>query len=306
MKTTDQKMILVTRKTRLEELMARYHSLEQVRFYLERLGADFDDYLHEHQTFIQAKSQVMALLAQYPRRQFIDRTFLKNYLFGSDEIVIVLGQDGLLANTMKYLNGQPLIGINPDPKRYDGILLPFDVASLDSLLKDVMLKRTNTKTITMAQVELSDQQTLYAVNDFYIGSKSHMSARYTVSLGQYQETQSSSGIIVSTGLGSTAWMKSIIMGAQTICSGKATTYQPLAWDTNHLLFAVREPFLSKSSKASLVFGQIEQKNPMHIRSNMAENGVIFSDGIEEDYLQFNAGSVAKIAVSQRYGQLIWS
>lgn len=31
------------------------------------------------------------------------------------DIVVVIGQDGLVANTLKYLDGQPVIAINPDP-----------------------------------------------------------------------------------------------------------------------------------------------------------------------------------------------
>ncbi len=302
----DRKMILVTRKTRLEELMIRYHSEEQVRFYLEHLGADFEDYLQEHQTFMMAKKQVQNILSEYLRRQFLERTFVKNYLFGPDDVVIVLGSDGLVANTMKYLNGQALIGVNPDPKRYDGVLLPFDVPSLAMVIKEVVLNRRTAKTITMAQVTLSDQQTLYAVNDFFIGAKTHISARYTITLEGAHETQSSSGIIVSTGLGSGAWMKSVVTGAQAITQTTADTYQALPWHTNHLLFAVREPFISCNSQASLVFGKIKQAQQMIIRSNMPENGVIFSDGIEEDFLPFNAGAEAKISIAQRNGQLIWS
>ena len=49
---------------------------------------------------------------------------LPNFLFGPADIVVALGQDGVVANTLKYLNGQPLIGVNPDAKRYDGELLP--------------------------------------------------------------------------------------------------------------------------------------------------------------------------------------
>ena len=35
-----------------------------------------------------------------------------------EDIVVVVGQDGLVANTLKYLQGQPVIAVNPD--RSDG------------------------------------------------------------------------------------------------------------------------------------------------------------------------------------------
>lgn len=112
---TDRKVVLVTRKTRLDELVARYHSIAQARFYLEHLGADFADYLREHETYLKAKESALAVIARFQRRQVTDRHFLPNFLFGPDDIMIALGQDGLVANTMKYLDGQPLVGVNPIP-----------------------------------------------------------------------------------------------------------------------------------------------------------------------------------------------
>ena len=299
----DRKVVLVTRKTRLEELLARYHSLAQARFYLEHLGADISDYQREHDTYLAAREQVAAVLSRYLRRQVVDRQFLPNFLFGPDDIVVALGQDGLVANTMKYLNGQPLLGVNPDPARYDGVLLPFQAGDLARVLAEAMQDRRPARPVTMARAELSDQQVLYAVNDFFIGPRSHTSARYEVRLGTQCEVQSSSGVIVSTGLGSTAWIKSIVTGARAIAQADAP-YQPLPWDTDRLVFAVREPFPSRATDATLVYGDIPRGQQIVLRSLMPESGVIFSDGIEADFLQFNAGTEARIGVAERSGQLV--
>jgi hypothetical protein len=37
---------------------------------------------------------------------------------------------------------------------------------------------------------------------------------------------------------------------------------------------------------------------------MPERGVIFSDGIEADFLEFNSGSKATISVAERQGRLV--
>jgi hypothetical protein len=37
---------------------------------------------------------------------------------------------------------------------------------------------------------------------------------------------------------------------------------------------------------------------------MAENGVIFSDGIEKDFLEFNSGTKATIGVAEKHGALV--
>ena len=72
-------------------------------------------------------------LARHGRVHVVDRGFLTNYVFGARDVVVALGQDGLVANVLKYLDGQPVIGVNPDPARWDGVLLPFAVGDLDRL-----------------------------------------------------------------------------------------------------------------------------------------------------------------------------
>lgn len=306
---SDRKVVLVTRHTRIEELIARFHTLEQARFYVEHLGADFSDYLAEHEKYLAARRTVESALTSCARVQFLDRGFLPSYLFAPDDVVVALGQDGVVANTLKYLDGQPLIGVNPDRRRYDGVLLPFEAVDVVKILPQVLENRRSVKNVTMAKAALSDGQCLYAVNDLFIGPKSHTSARYQLKVGPRCEVQSSSGIIVSTGLGSTAWMKSIVTGSLAVSQGlggvrPAHLPRPMPWDAPYLRFAVREPFPSVATQASLVFGTTDPKVPMKVLSLMPENGVIFSDGIESDFLTFNSGIEATVSVSERVGRLI--
>jgi len=307
--TLDRKVILVTRKTRLEELVNRHLTLAQAKFYVEHLGADFGDYEAEQSTYLAARRTTLEALERHCLVQAIDRTFLPSFLFGPDDVVVALGQDGLVANAMKYLNGQPLIGVNPDPRRFDGVLLPFTPGDVTSILPEVIARRRAVKSVTMAQAALSDGQQLYAVNDMFVGPKSHTSARYEIALKEQRETQSSSGIIISTGLGSTAWMRSVLTGAAMIVQAQSKKPEPEAfkavpWDAPFLRFAVREPFPSVATQAHLVYGQADKRSPLLVRSLMAENGVIFSDGVESDFLEFTSGVTATISVADRVGQLV--
>jgi NAD kinase len=305
----DRKVVLVTRRTRLEELIARYHTEAQARFYVEHLGADFRDYELEHRTYQQAREVVTTAIESRARLQVMDRSLVPNYLFAPDDIVIALGQDGLVANTLKYLQGQPLVGVNPDPHRYDGILLPFEARDIAPILDDLLLRGRSLKTVSLAKAALSDGQTRYAVNDLFIGPKSHTSARYEIRLGEKSEMHSSSGVIVSTGLGSTGWLRSIITGSTGITATLTAHSQPvppiqMPWDARYLQFAVREPFPSVSSQVTLVFGTTDAKHPLVLRSMMPENGVIFSDGMEADFLNFTSGVTASISIAERVGLLV--
>lgn len=332
----ERKIVLIRRKTRLEELIARYNTVSQAQFHIEHMGADFSDYRREDDTYREALLLASRLLETLGRVQVVDRTFVPNFLFGPEDIVVALGQDGLVANTLKYLDGQPLIGVNPDPLRWDGQLLPFAVKDLALVTRDVLHGRRAVKPITLAQASLNDGQILYGVNDLFIGRSTHVSARYALEWEGRSEVQSSSGIIVSTGLGATGWLRSVLAGAQGVMEGlnpapglspevprTQNRRNPLATgsstrnenaqaslpadftrDARALWYSVREPFPSRTTGVSLVFGRINENRPLTVVSHMPEGGVIFSDGMEADFLQFTSGLTVTIGVAERVGQLV--
>jgi NAD kinase len=307
---TERKLVLIIRETRLDELIFRFNTLDQARFYVEHLGADFSDYLVEDQNYKSSIGKVEKTLRKFGRLHVLHRKYLPNYIFGNDDVIIVLGQDGLLANTLKYLQEHPVIGINPDPERWGGELLPFKVKDLGGILPDILADKRDSASITLAKATLDNGQSMYAVNDLFIGAKTHVSAKYMISIHGTSEYQSSSGVIVSTGLGSTGWLKSIIAGASGIASAvfdqkfDLTKQSRMPWNAKHLYFSVREPFPSKKTSATIVYGQITPSNSLTLLSQMSGNGVIFSDGIENDFLEFNSGMTATVSVAEKSGRVI--
>jgi hypothetical protein len=252
----------------------------------------------------------LSALQAFGRVQVLDRDLVPNYLFGKQDIVVALGRDGLVANVLKYLlEGQPLIGVNPDPKRWDGQLLPFFPEDLSKIFPEVLRQSRNVQSVTLAQATLNDGQVLRAVNDLFVGRQTHASARYEISQGCARESQSSSGVIVSTGLGATGWLKSVLAGAAGIarfCGVSQPVGLTHSFDRSapELYYTVREPYPSASTGADMVFGRITARSPLQIVSNMPENGVIFSDGIEQDFLQFNSGSMVTIGIADQKGYLV--
>ena len=324
---TDNKIVLVTRPTRLAELVVRFNTVSQARFYVEHQGADFGDYLREDETYHHALVATQSAISDIGLLQTVDREFLPNFVFARKDIIVTLGQDGLVANTLKYLDGQPVVGVNPDPERWDGRLLPFKVADLAKLLPEVLSRKRSTRSVTMARATLNNGQTLHGVNDLFIGPKSHCSARYVIRNGGESEAQSSSGVIVSTGMGSTGWLKSLLTGATAIAqTAERTLNRParedlfespshkvkrraeikteFAWDADYLFYTVREPFPTRTTGASMVFGRVTPDEPLLLESQMPEHGVIFSDGIENDFLEFNSGTQATIDIAERKGVLV--
>ncbi len=303
--TTKNRFILVTRKTRLQELVERFNTWPQAKFYLEHNQVDAEDYLAEHDLYTRRLVEAESILRNKGLFQRLERSFLPNYTFNTKDIVVVIGQDGLVANTLKYLDGQPVIAINPDPNRWDGKLLSFEIGDLESAVDRTETRKAALRSITFAEATTNDGQRMRAVNDIFIGPRSHTSARYSLTLGSETENQSSSGIIVSTGFGSTGWLQSILAGALGVTGGKSHVLQQgFTWDEKRLQFTVREPFPTQTTSTKLVFGSITEKTRMRLESFMPENGVIFSDGIELDYLPFNSGCVVSIGISKTRGMLV--
>lgn len=303
------KVVIIKKKTRLEELVARFNTVDQAEFYVEHMGADFRDYRDEHDNYYKALEAVRNDAKLFARVQEIDNEYIPNMIFGEKDIVITLGQDGLVVNAMKYLNGQPLIGVNSDPLRWNGDLSVFHPDEMRDVIPAVIGNTYRSTDITMAKACTKDGQELYAVNDFFVGVEDHTSARYKISFGEKTENQSSSGIIISTPLGFGGWHKSVLAQfrgmARAFGLGEIKE-KPVGWYEQELIYQVREPFQSVSTRADLVYGSIAGGEKLKVVSNMPEKGIVFSDGVPEDSIEFRSGMEVTIEVADRKGKLVRS
>jgi hypothetical protein len=333
---------IVTRQSRLAGLKARWGTAKQAEFRLqqaaaherelrfkrkERSGvtisksdiqnaevaaealAETDEYEQEHQIYHAALERLIDEVGQNFRVEVIDRTLLSTFDFARCEMVVVIGQDGLVANTAKYALGLPIIGVNPDPARYDGILLPYQAADARRIVRAVHRNQAKYSEVTLAQVDSNDGQSMLAFNDFFVGCASHVSARYTLENNGMSEAQSSSGVLISTGAGSTGWFSSLCnMTAAFSRFAGAGDVSPirLSREERRIVWAVREPFASNHSGISQVAGFLNEGEELVIGSQMPTHGVIFSDGIESDFIEFNSGTIARFSVSDKTAKLVVS
>jgi hypothetical protein len=104
---TERKIVLIRRQTRLDELLRRFNSVAQARFNIERLGADFSDYETEQQEYKMSVAGAHEILSGLGRVHQMDRSYLPNFLFGPEDIVVAVGQDGMVANTHKTFRATP-------------------------------------------------------------------------------------------------------------------------------------------------------------------------------------------------------
>lgn len=285
------RVVLVTRQTELSALLARHGTRGQVDFYLSARGQTLDAVEARHTLQETAIATAKTTIPADWTFAQVEREDLNRFLFFPNDIIVALGQDGLVANLAKYLADQPVIGVAPDPGIGEGVLTPHRLTALQDLLRRTAAGDIDADLRTMVAADLAGGDSLIAMNELFIGHRSHQSARYDINFGGETEFQSSSGIIVSTGTGLTGWARSI-MAATGIAHSFGPTDPAAA-------FFTREPWPSRTSGATLRSGEITQGQTLSVTSRQNEGGVIFADGIEPDFLAFDWGATATIHVAEQ-------
>ncbi len=300
------RIVIVTKPSRLEELVRQHLTEGTAQFVLESRGQSIESYKEEDAVYRATLAQVRRQIPNDLPVTSVTREDLPNFLFRDKDLIVVCGPDGLFANLAKYVGNQPILTVNPDPKNIAGVLMLFPPQAVGDMIAKVQDGKHQCERLPFAKASIDDDRVIWGINDIFIGRKDHVSARYEISFGHQKEPQSSSGIIVSTGVGSTGWMRSVAtMVSGLTREGMANKLSVLPDATsNELVFVVREPFPSPNTGTSIVTGRVIPGQPLVVSSAMPEGGVVFSDGVVEKAAEWNAGSKVTVSVGDRYVQRI--
>lgn len=284
--------VIVTRPTEYELLLQRHATPQQAAFFLASRGQQLDPVRARHEAFQADLQGVLAAVPRAWRRTRVQREDLDRFLFEPGDLVVVLGQDGLVPNVAKYLDGQPVIGCNPDSGRNEGVLVPHPPEAAGDLLRTAAAGRGRYEDRAMVSARCDNGQELVALNEIFVGHRTHQSARYEIAYGKASERQSSSGLIVATGTGASGWARSIALERHTGLKMPAPAERKL-------VFFVREAWPSVATGTTVVEGLLGAGDALTITSRMDEEGSIFGDGIEADRLPFGWGCRVELRVAQR-------
>jgi hypothetical protein len=297
MSTLAPRVVVISRITELAELQARHGTRSAAAFFLRQRGQDLDEAIARDAAAGAAIATVSGAIPVDWRRGHVERADLPRFLFAPDDIVVVVGPDGLVANVAKYVDGQPVIGIDPEPGRNPGVLVRHTPSSTGALLAAVRVDKCDYELRTMVSARLDDGQELLGLNDAYVGHATHQSSRYLIGTPDgRRERHSSSGVVVGTGTGSTGWCASIAhdrAGAPPLPGARAET---LAW-------FVREAWPSPATGASITSGTLAGDDRLELVAQ-AEGLVAFADGLESDRLTLAYGQRITLGVAGRRLRLV--
>jgi NAD kinase len=284
--------VLVHRRTEYQELIDRHGTRGQAEFFLRTRGRDIQEVERRHRLTEAALAQVAGAVPADWRHARVERGDLARFLFAPDDIVVVVGQDGLVANAAKYLDGQPVLGIDAEPGRNPGVLVRHRAEDAAKLLRAAAAPGLEGRLDprTMVEAVADDTQRLLALNEIYLGQPGHQTARYRLEAGNAPEPQASSGVLVGTGTGATGWCRSAWLERGSPLPLPAPAGPELAW-------FVREAWPSPTTGTEQVHGVLtrDQRLSLTVESDRL---VAFGDGIEADALQLTWGQVVRIGIAK--------
>jgi len=287
------RVVLVHRTTEYEELVAHHGTHGQAAFFLSSRGRDIAEVAERHRRTRRALAEVTSAIPLTWRQTLVERGDLDRFLFAPEDVLVVVGQDGLVANVAKYLAGQPVVGIDTDPGRNLGVLVRHRPADAAALLPAVRTSAMDE--LTMVEAVADDTQRIVALNEIYLGAAGHQTARYRLGLegdGGVVEAQASSGVLVGTGTGATGWIRSVWQER-----GAARAALPLPRPTDdRLLWFVREAWPSPATGTSLVAGELAASARLTLTVE-SERLIAFGDGMEGDALQLTWGQSVRVGVA---------
>ncbi|PZF97153.1 hypothetical protein C1I99_16155 [Micromonospora deserti] len=298
--TLTPRVVVVSRRSELDELLARHGTRAAAAWYLRERGRDLAEVVDRHEAGQAALTAVGAAVPGDWRRGSVDRADLPRFLFGPEDIVVAVGPDGLVANVAKYLAGQPVIGVDPEPGRNAGVLVRHRAGSLAELLPAVAAGVARAAARTMVRAVLDDGQELVGLNEVYVGHASHQSARYLLTVGDggrdRRERHSSSGVVIGSGTGATGWCASIARDRPGAPRPPAPAEEALCW-------FVREAWPSPVTGVSLTSGQLTGGATLELVAE-SDGLVAFADGLELDRLSLGWGQRVTVGVAPRRLTLI--
>lgn len=293
------RVVLVHRTTEYEELVARHGTHGQAAFFLSSRGRDITEVAERHRRTRQALTEVTSAIPLTWRQSRVERADLDRFLFAPEDVVVVVGQDGLVANVAKYLAGQPVLGIDSDPGRNPGVLVRHRPEDAGPLLATTQSGGVRCDELIMVEAVADDTQRLVALNEIYLGAVGHQTARYRLGLeddGGVVEAQASSGVLIGTGTGATGWIRSVWQERGGQLRLPAPTEERLLW-------FVREAWPSPATGTSLVAGELAAAHRLHLTVE-SERLVAFGDGMETDAVELTWGQTLRVGVCRERLRLI--
>ncbi len=205
------------------------------------------------------------LKAHNIKYRFSSRSHSKN--FKGYDLVITIGGDGTFLRASHYIKNQLMLGVNSVPTNSVGALCSITYNQFPKKLAEILDNKYKVKDLLRMKIQINGQPLpIEPINDILFTNYSPAAtSRYIAKYNGRREDQKSSGIWVSTPLGSTAAMH----------AAGGNKQRP---NDNRLQFFVREPFFpGKTNPYKIIHEFLAKKQKLKIMTKMLKSR-IYLDG----------------------------
>lgn len=203
----------------------------------------------------------------------IDREKLNKSHIKNKDIILTVGGDGTFLKTAQFVDETPMLGICSNMKLNEGFFTRACSPDVNQKIKALLEGNHKIIKLTRLEATINKRTKLpLALNEIFIGDREpYHTARYTIQVGRKKEYQKSSGVIISTASGSSAWAKSAGGASLPLLSKK---YQ----------YVVREPYSGRLTKPRLLKGILNPKQTLRIHSHIYEGIAVVDSQAKEHFL----------------------
>lgn len=184
--------------------------------------------------------------------------------FDDIDLIITVGGDGTFIRAASFIKDKLIIGINSESEYSEGVLLSLKENELD-VLEDIFNGKYKIQKKIRAKIKINGKEIgNLSLNEVYFGvSNQFHTSHYIINYKNVSEEQRSSGVLIATPSGSTAWYKS--------ARGKP-------FKGNKLKFIIREPYFGgRVFNPKLLKGEIEKGEKIEFISKRHDNSVVTLD-----------------------------
>ncbi|MEM4330592.1 MAG: NAD(+)/NADH kinase [Candidatus Pacearchaeota archaeon] len=230
---------------------------------------------------------IPSLLKEYKNKKIVLKEKIKKEDVKKADLIITIGGDGTFLSASHFSDNTPILGINRNPSESECFLCNKKLENFERVFKKILNKEYKIKDYTRVDVRIKKEKKEFvlekALNETFFGNiNPHHTSKYEILYRNKKDIQKSSGVIITTGAGSTAWYKSL----------GEKSFSPLK---KELRFVVRELYKGRLQKPNIKKGKIKEKEKLILVSKM-NHGIISIDSIRTYKVGYNDKVILKVGI----------
>lgn len=274
--------------------------LSKVEWDMRCLGLDYESLVQKYrdeganvETILSSHATQQASLGKlrqiFDPSQFIARDDLAESVNQDADLVIAFGGDNHFVYVSHFAKSAMILGINSDPQRSDGALTSLTADQCEEALQALTRGDYSIEEWPRLEALVNGKPLPLTTSELFVGERERVyMSRYVLKHGDVEETQKSSGLLITTGAGSTGWYDSA-------CRYLHPDGNVFARTEPKFVFLATEPSKGRLNRSKLLEGTVQAGESLRIQSLNDSSGLVSVDSLDE--VLFSRGATLEVRIS---------